>query len=177
LSGERLAPPVVADELGSLFNKDAVVTALVTRSLPPALGHISALRHLIDLTLARNPTYAGPASASAADFQPGNGAEWCCPVTGLELNGRYRFVVLRRGGHVVSEKALKEVLPMAPPGASRAPTLVHVAVGASACAQCFWFLEMPCLASGGALPCCDDAFVQLPADCTRKRPNVTVSAD
>ena len=111
LSGERLAPPVVADELGALFNKDALLAALMAHSLPPALAHISSLRHLINLRLARNPNYAGQSAASAADFQPGNGAEWACPVTGLELNGRYRFVALRRSGHVVSEKALKEVGP------------------------------------------------------------------
>ncbi len=109
LSGERLASPVVADELGFLFNKDAVVAALVTKSLPPELAHISSLRHLIDLRLARNTNYSGQNAASVADYQPGNGAEWCCPVTGLELNGRYRFAVLRGSGHVVSEKALKEV--------------------------------------------------------------------
>ena len=103
---------MVADELGGLFNKDALLAALMARSLPPALGHISSLRHLIDLRLAHNPNYAGQSAASAADFQPGNGAEWACPVTGLELNGRYRFVALRRTGHVVSEKALKEVGPM-----------------------------------------------------------------
>ena len=106
---------MVADELGALFNKDALLAALMARSLPPALGHISSLRHLIDLRLARNPNYAGQAAASAADFQPGNGAEWACPVTGLELNGRYRFVALRRTGHVVSEKALKEVGPLGKP--------------------------------------------------------------
>ena len=137
---------MVADELGSLFNKDAVVTALVSRSLPPALGHISALRHLIDLTLARNPTYAGPASASAADFQPGNGAEWCCPVTGLELNGRYRFVVLRRGGHVVSEKALKEVRPGALLGAQLR------ARGGGTCGCGSWYLCIVLFGFGNALP-------------------------
>ncbi|KAK9845759.1 hypothetical protein WJX81_001680 [Elliptochloris bilobata] len=109
LSGERLAPPVVADELGHLYNKDAVVGALIAKALPPGLAHISSLRHLIDLRLARNPNYAGQSAASAADFQPGNGADWACPVTGLVLNGRYRFAVLRGTGLVVSEKALKEV--------------------------------------------------------------------
>ena len=106
---------MVADELGALYNKDALLAALMARSLPAALGHVSSLRHLIDLRLARNPNYAGQSAASAADFQPGNGAEWTCPVTGLELNGRYRFVALRRTGHVVSEKALKEVGPCGAP--------------------------------------------------------------
>ena len=41
LSGEPLNPPCVSDELGHLFNKDAVVNALMERTVPPALAHIS----------------------------------------------------------------------------------------------------------------------------------------
>ena len=37
LSGERLRPPCCSDELGSLFNKDSVVTALVTKVLNTGL--------------------------------------------------------------------------------------------------------------------------------------------
>ena len=51
LSGECLAPPVCADEMGSLYNKSAVVSGLLSKSLPPSLAHISSLRHLIDLKL------------------------------------------------------------------------------------------------------------------------------
>ena len=49
--------------------------------------------------------------ATAGDFQLANGADFACPLTGLPMNGRYRFSVLRSTGHVLSEKALKEVLP------------------------------------------------------------------
>ena len=52
LSGELLQPPCVADELGNLYNKDAVVQALVSKSLPPSLSYISSLKHLIDLRCA-----------------------------------------------------------------------------------------------------------------------------
>ena len=47
--------------------------------------------------------------ATAGDFQLANGADFACPLTGLPMNGRYRFSVLRKTGHVLSEKALKEV--------------------------------------------------------------------
>ena len=49
LSGEPLQPPCVADELGNLYNKDAMVQALVSKSLPGSLSYISSLKHLIDL--------------------------------------------------------------------------------------------------------------------------------
>ena len=38
-----------------------------------------------------------------------NGADFQCPLTGLPMNGRYRFSAFRGTGLVVSEKALKEV--------------------------------------------------------------------
>ena len=41
LSGQPLNPPCVSDELGHLFNKDAIVNALMEKTVPPALAHIS----------------------------------------------------------------------------------------------------------------------------------------
>lgn len=113
LSGENLACPVVCDELGHLFNKEAIVAALIAKSVPPSLGHISSLRHLIDLKLEHNPAFV----AAQTDGIKGSGnsagvdnvSAFSCPLTGLDLNGRFRFVVMRSSGHVISERALKEV--------------------------------------------------------------------
>ncbi len=62
LTGERLLAPVCADELGNLYNKSAVVTGLVGKSLPPSTAHITSLRHLIDVKLERNPNKVQPQS-------------------------------------------------------------------------------------------------------------------
>ena len=43
------------------------------------------------------------------NFQPSNNAQFVCPITGQELNGRFRFLVLRNSGDVVSERAIKQV--------------------------------------------------------------------
>ncbi len=43
------------------------------------------------------------------NFQPSNNAQFVCPITGQELNGRFRFSVLRNTGDVVSERAIKQV--------------------------------------------------------------------
>lgn len=96
LSGMALTPPVVADELGNLFNKDALISALVNKTMPKALSHISSLKHVFDLRLEPNP------DAKAA-------LRFVCPVTGLALGGRARFSAVRATGHVLSERALKEV--------------------------------------------------------------------
>ncbi|MEW5299104.1 MAG: hypothetical protein WDW36_002150 [Sanguina aurantia] len=141
LTGEPLAHPVVIDDLGNLYNKDAVVHALLHKTMPPSLRHISALRHVAQLQLVPNPAAetrqrAAAASAAAAaaagssssasatakasasatpptnligSMGPSNDADFICPVSGVDFNGRYRFVVFRPTGAVVSEKALKEV--------------------------------------------------------------------
>jgi len=121
LSGERLQPPCVADELGSLFNKDALVHALLNKTLPPALAYISSLKAVTTLKLdpinrASTHAAAGPGPGSSSGKGNGNGrgsscdlAEFQCPVTGLEMNGRYPFVIHKPSGVVLSERALREV--------------------------------------------------------------------
>ena len=111
LSGELLVAPVVVDDLGRLYNKDALVRALLASksgggnaggdakapaALPP---HISSLKHVTDavLTLADGEG-DGTGDAGAPRF--------ACPVTGAPMAGRARFVLLRPGGLVVAERAL-----------------------------------------------------------------------
>lgn len=121
LSGERLQPPCVADELGSLFNKEAVVHALLNKTLPPALSHISSLKAVTTLRLDPIPSRAGSHAAAGPGPGSSNGrngssngsssdlAVFQCPVTGLEMNGRVPFVIHRPTGLVLSERALREV--------------------------------------------------------------------
>ncbi len=82
--------------------------ALLKKSMPKALGHITSIKQLTELKL--TPAPAGDARpADATSFQPGNDAPFICPVTELPLNGRFRAFVLRPSGLVVSERAIKEV--------------------------------------------------------------------
>lgn len=112
LSGEPLSPPCCCDDVGNLFNKDAVVRALLTKTLPKQLAHITGLKSLTSIVLEpahKDGTRDAKGPKSHADYQPTNGADYVCPVSGVPLNGRYRFVVVRGTGHVISEKAIKEV--------------------------------------------------------------------
>ncbi|KAG2609911.1 replication termination factor 2-like [Panicum virgatum] len=98
LSGEPLAAPAVADRLGNLYNKEALVEALLHKRLPKALSHIRGLRDMIPIHLHPRP-----------DAEAAGEVRFQCPVTGLEFNGKYQFLALRGCGHVLSVKALKEV--------------------------------------------------------------------
>lgn len=85
--------------------------ALLSKTLPKQLSHITGLKSLTSLVL--EPAHSGGTKEtrpkSHSDYQPTNGADFVCPVSGVPLNGRYRFVVVRGTGHVVSDKAIKEV--------------------------------------------------------------------
>ena len=99
LSSSLLSPPCVCDELGNIYNKDALLNALISKTMPKGLPHISSRKHVFDVELY-------PLSGQSRDVRYG------CPVTGLPLNGKYRFVVVRTQdgkGHVVSEKSVKEM--------------------------------------------------------------------
>jgi hypothetical protein len=104
LSGMPLQPPCAADELGNLFNKEALVQALLAKTIPRGLGHISSMKHLIDIKLEESQ---GTAADAAVRF--------ACPVNGLPMSGKSKFVIIRksgssgREGYVVSERAVKEL--------------------------------------------------------------------
>lgn len=87
------------DKLGNIFNKEALVEALLGKKLPKEFGHIKGLKDMINVQLSLIPGV--DCGTSGAKFQ--------CPVAGLEFNGKYRFFALRNCGHVLSAKALKEV--------------------------------------------------------------------
>ncbi|GAB4820969.1 hypothetical protein N2152v2_008015 [Parachlorella kessleri] len=110
LTGMPLQPPCVCDELGSLYNKDAVIQALVGKTMPKALSHISSLKHVMDLKLEPSADAAANGGSSSIAGAGGSAAvRFACPISGQPMNGKYKFVVVRRTGHVLSERAVKEV--------------------------------------------------------------------
>ncbi|KAG1664938.1 hypothetical protein FOA52_004460 [Chlamydomonas sp. UWO 241] len=112
LSGETLAAPVVVDEMGNLFSKEALVHALLHKTLPPQLAYISSLKHVTELKLERNIAHSSSGAATQqGGVGPSNEAAFCCPISGAGFNGRYKFVAFKTG-LVVSEKAVKEARPV-----------------------------------------------------------------
>ncbi|XP_024606050.1 protein RTF2 homolog isoform X2 [Neophocaena asiaeorientalis asiaeorientalis] len=128
LSQEILRRPIVACELGRLYNKDAIIEFLLDKSSEKALGkaasHIKSIKNVTELRLSDNPAWEGDKGNTKGDKHDDlQRARFICPVVGLEMNGRHRFCFLRCCGCVFSERALKEikaevchtVLPLAGP--------------------------------------------------------------
>ncbi|KAF2310445.1 hypothetical protein GH714_010339 [Hevea brasiliensis] len=96
LSNEPLTQPCVIDRLGNIFNKEALVEALIGKKLPKEFGYIKGLKDMLNIKLEPIPG------------EESNNARFHCPITGLEFNGKYKFFALKNCGHVLSAKALKE---------------------------------------------------------------------
>ncbi|XP_027173754.1 protein RTF2 homolog [Coffea eugenioides] len=102
ISNEPLKRPVVIDKLGNLFNKEALVEALLMKKVPKEFWYIKGLKDMIAVELDVIPGLEDERGSRT-------GAKFQCPITGLEFNGKYKFFALRSCGHVLSAKALKEV--------------------------------------------------------------------
>ncbi|KAM6339570.1 replication termination factor 2 [Alca torda] len=114
LSQEKLCRPIVACELGRLYNKDAIIEFLLDKSADKtpmeAASHIKSIKNVTELNLADNPAWSGDKESIKGDkYDDIQSARFICPVVGLEMNGRHRFCFLRNCGCVFSERALKEI--------------------------------------------------------------------
>ncbi|KNC50969.1 uncharacterized protein AMSG_07224 [Thecamonas trahens ATCC 50062] len=100
LSQQPLDPhAAVVGPYGRLFNKEALLEALLLKTLPQALAYIHKTRDLRDVVLQPPPT-----SIDAG----GHAVVHLCPITQLPMDGSVQFVALRCG-HVFAARAFRDV--------------------------------------------------------------------
>lgn len=109
ITQEPLRKPVVACEMGRLYNKESVIELLLEKKERSARNeHIEKLKDVMEIQLADNPAYdAEKASVGDGFYVDRLVSPWICPVTGLEMNGTFKFVFPWKIGRVVSERAVK----------------------------------------------------------------------
>lgn len=111
ITQEPLQKPIVACELGKLYKKDSVIELLLDRSKfegASNFDHIRGLKDLKELQLSDNPDFKGTLDKKG-DSVDRQAAEYICPVTGIEMSGKHKFIYLYDCGCVFSERAMKEV--------------------------------------------------------------------
>lgn len=109
ISQQPLQQPVVACGLGKLYNKDSVIEGLLDKTtLPEAAQHIRNLKDVKELKLTANPSFKVSAEKGDA-YIDRQCSPYICPVIGLEMNGKFKFVFPWTCGCVVSERAMKEI--------------------------------------------------------------------
>lgn len=108
LTQDLLQEPVVTCHMGKLYSKMALIEALLDRSsLPTEFRHIRTLKDIKNLNLTKNREYKSEdKKEGAVDHRL---APYICPVLGLEMSGKFRFVALWSCGCVFSERAYKEI--------------------------------------------------------------------
>ncbi|KAA0712632.1 Protein RTF2 -like protein [Triplophysa tibetana] len=114
LSQERLKRPIVACELGRLYNKDTIIEYLLDKTAErpntEVVVHIRGIKDVKELHLTDNPAWEGEKRNIKGDcYEDMNCTMFICPVVGLEMNGKHKFYYLRTCGCVFSDRALKEV--------------------------------------------------------------------
>lgn len=110
ITQELLQEPIVICHLGKLYTKTALIEALLDRHklLPEACRYIRSLKDIRDLKLTKNPEYKEDEGMKEGAIDH-RAAPYICPVLGLEMTGKHRFVALWSCGCVFSERALKEI--------------------------------------------------------------------
>ncbi|XP_052775085.1 replication termination factor 2-like [Mya arenaria] len=112
ISQEPLREPVMACELGRLYNKECALEFLIDRSkfeCAPSFEYLRGLKDLKQLNLTGNRSYARPKSDKGDGYVDNQDSKFICPVVGLEMNGMHKFMYLWGCGCVLSERAIKEV--------------------------------------------------------------------
>lgn len=103
-NNDVLQEPIVCCELGYLYNKETILTALLDKNITSHVAHIRGLKDIKTLKFFKNPNYS--LSNEVNGELP---ALFSCPITKMEFNGNHPFIAIWSTGYVLSEKALKEV--------------------------------------------------------------------
>jgi hypothetical protein len=102
LSQVTLDHVIVADELGRLYDKEMLLTALIEKTLPEKYSYIRGLKDIKTLQFKLNPLY------NAAD-RDSKVCKYICPITSQEFNGIIPFIYIWSTGYVLSENGYSEI--------------------------------------------------------------------
>ncbi|GMT28348.1 hypothetical protein PFISCL1PPCAC_19645 [Pristionchus fissidentatus] len=109
LSQQKLKKPIVADRLGRLYSKEAVIEAILNKAVPQSCVHIKGMKDVKELRLTDNKDFKDSDKKGGDVYDDTNQTPFLCPVTTVTMNGINPFVFNWKCGCVVSEKATQEV--------------------------------------------------------------------
>lgn len=113
LTQQPLREPIVACRLGNLYNKEALIGALLNKSMPAELSHVRALKDVKTCVVKwadNTQDVEGGDANESIGRREGCRRRIVCPMTLADCDaGGSRAVVIWCSGAVVSAKALKEM--------------------------------------------------------------------
>jgi len=117
ISGAPFREPIVACEMGKIYNREAVIEFLLgtgqfeytkKKLQCNGYGHIKSVKNLLELNLTRNPQFLEDRAKEFMSTEIDISAPFICPISGVPANGRHQFIALKTCGHCFNEKALNE---------------------------------------------------------------------
>lgn len=110
LKHDTLKRPIVVDSRGLLYNKDAILEYLLDRAqFEHGPTYIKKMKDIKELQLTENPSFKPNANELGTEYLDVYSSPFICPLTGLEMNGKYKFCAIWTCGCVLSDRALRSV--------------------------------------------------------------------
>jgi len=114
-SSKKLKAPIVISRHGKLYNKESVIEYLVNKPKNQKLDDIKSMKDFWTIEPHPNPSYVDPdapipktGKSSSSATKKASVFPFACPITGQEMNGRYKFVFGLESKKCVSEQAVKQ---------------------------------------------------------------------
>ena len=110
LKHNALKQPIVADSYGILYNKDTILEYLLDRAqFEHGPTYIKKLKDVKELQLTENPSFKSNNKDLGNEYLDVYSSPFICQLTGLEMNGKYKFCAIWTCGCVLSDRALRSV--------------------------------------------------------------------
>jgi len=109
ITRQPLVQPIVADALGNIFNKEALIKSLIEKTISPRYNHIRSLKHIYDVNFTFNPKYDPTQPVYVGVEVEEFDSPFECPITGVPANGQHSFSLIITCGHVLSDKGLQQI--------------------------------------------------------------------
>lgn len=89
LSVQKLSKPIVSDRAGNLFNKEAIIMALIDKKVPRAYCYIKKIKDVKEIRInMRDP------SNNTVEPEGAGVNRMVCPISGDEFDGHKKFTLL-----------------------------------------------------------------------------------
>ena len=105
-----LERPIVVDAHGQLYNKDSILEFLLDRmKFEHGPSYVKKMKDVKELQLTENPSFKPNHNDLGNAYLDVYLSPYICPLTGLEMNGKYKFCAIWTCGCVMSDRALRAV--------------------------------------------------------------------
>jgi len=110
LKHDTLKRPIVVDSHGLLYNKDAILEYLLDRmQFEHGPSYVKKMKDVKELQLTENSSFKSNHNDLGNEYLDVYSSPFICPLTGLEMNGKYKFCAIWTCGCVLSDRALRSV--------------------------------------------------------------------